>query len=95
MKPTNQKVGSLDWPNMIKAARQNLCETQEEFAKRFDVSTNTISRWETGEYKVSLAAAEWLFRHAIELDIRICPRCGGRGLVCEPIENLTKENQNE
>jgi DNA-binding transcriptional regulator YiaG len=41
-------MSDINWPKLIKDARLNLGETQERFAKRFAVTTNTVSRWGNG-----------------------------------------------
>lgn len=76
----------MNWPELIKQARLSLGENQTQFAKRFNVATNTVSRWETGAYEISLAAVEWLIANKFMREIRICPRCGGRGIVNEDKE---------
>lgn len=78
----------MNWGEMIKTARLRLGESQEKFAKRFAVATNTVSRWETGSYDVSLEAVEWLLEYSTKQQIRICPRCGGKGIVNEPEETI-------
>lgn len=70
----------MDWPALIKAARLRLGETQAQFAKRFGVATNTVSRWETGAYDISLEAIDWLLE-SMSMKPALCPRCAGTGLV--------------
>lgn len=48
------------WGHNLRLARRRLNESQEVFAKRFGVSTNTVSRWETGTYRVSPEVMWWL-----------------------------------
>jgi transcriptional regulator with XRE-family HTH domain len=79
-------MSDINWPKLIKDARLNLGETQERFAKRFAVTTNTVSRWETGTYQISLDAVEWLLEYSTSSAIRSCPRCGGKGIINEPQE---------
>jgi transcriptional regulator with XRE-family HTH domain len=79
-------MSDINWPKLIKDARQALGETQEQFAKRFAVATNTVSRWETGAYEVSLDAVEWLMNYSMSNTIRSCPRCGGKGIINETLE---------
>lgn len=45
----------------LKNARKALGESQGTFSKRFSVSTNTVSRWETGAYNLSPEVIWWLF----------------------------------
>lgn len=78
----------MNWPHMIKTARNRLGETQEQFAKRFAVAPNTVSRWESGTYEVSLAAVEWLLQYSVMSEMKVCPRCGGVGIVNELTEEL-------
>jgi transcriptional regulator with XRE-family HTH domain len=70
----------MDWPALIKAARLRLGETQTQFAKGFGVAPNTVSRWETGAYEVSLEAINWLLE-SMDKKPMLCPRCAGTGLV--------------
>jgi transcriptional regulator with XRE-family HTH domain len=81
----------MDWPRIVKTARLSLNETQEKFAARFGVSTNTVSRWETGIYSVPLDVVDWLLRDTKDIDFRVCPRCAGRGLIRETIGGLVKQ----
>lgn len=76
----------MNWQQLIKTARERLGETQEEFAARFAVSPNTVSRWESGTYKVSLEAVDWIFKHYLNQQILTCPTCHGKGLI----EQLTE-----
>lgn len=50
----------LNFPQLIKATRKSLGETQEQFAKRFDTHANTISRYETGEYDAPYKVLEFV-----------------------------------
>ena len=47
-------------PKQIKALRNKLNETQEEFAKRVGVRRATVSEWETGVKKPSPLAEKFL-----------------------------------
>lgn len=76
-------MSKYNWPGMIKNARTRLGETQEKFAKRFAVAPNTVSRWETGTYDVSIDVIEWLLEYTLMKDVKVCPRCGGCGVVSE------------
>lgn len=51
--PTLASDARLFFAEQVKKARQKLGETQTEFANRFGVATNTISRYETGLYQPS------------------------------------------
>lgn len=82
-------MSDINWAKLVKDARLNLGETQERFAKRFAVATNTVSRWETGAYEISLDAVEWLLNYSMSNAIRSCPRCGGKGIINEPVEPVT------
>ena len=84
-------MSKYNWPEMIKQARTRLGETQEKFAKRFAVATNTVSRWETGTYDVSIEAIEWLMEYSLMKEMRVCPRCGGCGVVCEDSEDTKSD----
>jgi len=44
--------------NNIKRIRQSLEMTQEQFARRLNVTITTISRWENGKYNPSRLALE-------------------------------------
>ena len=44
-----QKKGN----NIVKLLRNELCLSQEEFAKLINVSRQTISYWECGKYKIT------------------------------------------
>ncbi|MFI2837579.1 helix-turn-helix domain-containing protein [Mycolicibacterium sp. PDY-3] len=80
----------MNWPLLIKQTRERLGETQEQFAKRFAVTTNTVSRWETGTYQVSLDAVDWLLQYAESREVKCCPRCGGKGIVLEESQEADK-----
>jgi transcriptional regulator with XRE-family HTH domain len=73
----------FNWPKMIKIARERLGETQTKFAQRFAVTPNTVSRWETGTYSLSVEAIEWLLRYSKQEFCKVCPRCNGIGLISE------------
>lgn len=81
----------MNWAKMIRDARTRLGESQEVFARRFGVATNTVSRWETGTYDVSLAAVEWLLTYSEMKEIKTCPLCGGCGLVQQPTKEADSE----
>lgn len=65
--------------NMILKTRQQLMETQSEFAKRYGVSTNTVCRWETGAYQVPASVIEKLLENLVYE--KPCPVCDGSGMV--------------
>ncbi len=44
------------YPKLIKALRESMILSQEEFAKFFGVSFATINRWERGHHEPSYAA---------------------------------------
>ncbi len=44
-----------EWKDIIKQYRQNFSLTQQEIASLLDVSQKTVSRWESGENRPSLA----------------------------------------
>ncbi len=46
----------------IRSLREELRLSQEELAKSIEVSTNTISRWETATYKLSIQDLEKIAR---------------------------------
>jgi transcriptional regulator with XRE-family HTH domain len=71
----------MNWPELIRTARLRLGESQVQFAKRFAVAPNTVSRWENGTYEVSLAAVEWLLTYSMGVTITICPKCKGIGIT--------------
>lgn len=69
-----------DWPKLVKAARLRLGLTQAEFAKHFNTTPNTVSRWETGAYAVPLEVVDWLLA-SVGKTPELCPKCAGTGLV--------------
>jgi len=77
------------WGQALKVKRIALGETQTQFAARFSTTPNTVSRWETGEYSVPAEVAWWL-THNSEIP-RICPRCGGGGIVQNELPLTTRE----
>jgi transcriptional regulator with XRE-family HTH domain len=72
---------TTNWPKVIREAREFHGESQAEFAKRFKVSTNTVSRWETGTYKPSLVVIDWILDEKLFGAIKTCPTCGGKGSI--------------
>lgn len=76
---------TTNWSALLKTTRLKLGESQEQFAHRFMVTTNTVSRWETGTYALSLEAIEWVMDYVLRQEVKVCPRCGGKGIVCEEI----------
>ena len=68
--------------NLIKTTRERYGETQVEFAKRFNTTANTISRWETGMYEVPNKVIELILSDS-EKEV-VCPRCQGRGKIWIP-----------
>lgn len=81
-------MSRYDWPEMVKTARIKLGETQEKFAHRFAVATNTVSRWETGTYDVPIEVVEWLLYYTEMRDLKVCPRCAGCGVVSESTDEV-------
>lgn len=68
-----------DFPDLIKAVRLRLGETQDEFAKRFDTQGNTVSRWESGQYQAPYSVLWFVLRRRYKEVI--CPVCKGRGKI--------------
>jgi len=67
---------------LLKRTRERYGETQEQFAKRFDTTANTISRWETGAYEVPNRVIESIFGESLkEID---CVACNGTGKILVP-----------
>ena len=63
--------------DLVKKTREELKETQAQFAKRFNTHSNTVSRWENGTYDVPNEVIERILDKKKEL--RPCTRCGGSG----------------
>jgi transcriptional regulator with XRE-family HTH domain len=84
-------MSKTDWAGALKTARLKLGESQEIFARRFMVTTNTVSRWETGDYRLSIEALEWVMDYALKREVRVCPRCAGKGVVNEIVGDVTKK----
>lgn len=64
---------------LIKQTRKNLGETQNTFAKRFNTTPNTVSRWESGKYEVPNKVIEIVLSDQ-EIQV-ICSKCMGTGMV--------------
>jgi len=64
---------------LIKQIRKEQGDTQLQFAKKFNTSANTVSRWESGKYEVPNRVLEVILnQNAIEV---ICSKCMGTGKV--------------
>lgn len=64
---------------LIKQTRQEQGLTQLQFAKLFNTTANTVSRWESGKYEVPNRVLEKILNeNAIEV---ICSKCMGTGMV--------------
>lgn len=44
----------MDWSVSIKLLREKMLLTQEEFAKKLDVSFVSVNRWENGEHEPTM-----------------------------------------
>lgn len=78
--------------NLIKTTRIELNESQEVFAKRFNTTGNTVSRWEAGKYEIPNKVIEKILeRNMIEV---ICPKCLGEGMI-KKLNLLLKDSKEE
>lgn len=68
----------MDFPLLIRAARERLHETQAKFAKRFKTHANTVSRWESGEYEAPYRVLRFVLK---ETSVKLCQTCQGRGVI--------------
>lgn len=71
----------MNFPELIKATREALHESQAEFAKRFNTHANTVSRWEGGKYQASYDCLSFVIGYARDLYWSACPRCNGTGRI--------------
>lgn len=58
-------------PEEIRSCRQRLGLTQAQLAERFDVSANTVARWERGESVPEAPAMLRLALQALEMEGRV------------------------
>lgn len=56
----------MNFPEIIKAARESLGETQLEFAKRFNTHANTVSRWESGQYQAPYEVLDFVLGDSLK-----------------------------
>lgn len=56
----------MNFPEIIKSARESLNETQAEFAKRFDTHANTVSRWESGQYQAPYEVLDFVLSDSLK-----------------------------
>lgn len=71
----------MNFPELIKATREALRESQAEFAKRFESHANTVSRWESGKYQAPYDVISFVVGYARDLVWNICPHCHGLGRI--------------
>jgi DNA-binding transcriptional regulator YiaG len=74
-------MAELHFPRLIKAVRLDLQETQAKFAKRFRSHSNTVSRWESGEYQAPYKVLSFVMKRHLEIESLTCPVCKGRGVI--------------
>ena len=51
----------MEFSEIVKSVRAQLCLSQEDLARKLDMSFATINRWQTGLYKPSKLAKKAFF----------------------------------
>jgi len=64
---------------LIKETRVHLMESQGEFGRRFGNSATAVSMWESGQRRSKHEVIEFCLNR--QMDISICPKCRGKGIL--------------
>ena len=83
------KTDNKPWIVLLRQVRKRLGESQVQFASRFGVATNTVSRWETGAYDIPAEVVWWLCQQE-QIVPTVCQNCRGTGVIYPP----RKESRN-
>lgn len=78
------RTDKVDFPKIIRQARELLDETQERFGERFNRGTPMVSLWESGKRKAPYEVLS--FALSVVDKYEICSTCKGKGITRKKYE---------